>query len=95
MSACNSRKKKRELNKEEIRQCIQVFGEIINKRYDSNRMPIFDNNSLTYIFHPKRRNNSRKIWHQVFSKRGPNLANNKVIYFNPKMGNIVSQKSDK
>jgi hypothetical protein len=94
MSGCVSRKKKRELNKEEIRQCIQVFGEVINKRYDSNRMPLFDNNSLTYTILPKKKSNSRKTWYHIFSKNNPSFSENRVITYNPKMVSIVVRKAD-
>jgi hypothetical protein len=85
MSGCDSRKRKRELNKEEIRECMEVFGEIINKRYNSNKMPLFDNNSLTFIIHPKKRNNNHQTWYQIFPDKGRTLTVNKVISFNSKM----------
>jgi hypothetical protein len=94
MSGCNSRKKKRELDKEEIRQCLEVFGEVVNRRYDSNRMPIFDNNSLTYNIHPKKQKNYYKIWYQVLPEKGPTLSENKVLNFNLKMLSILSQEAE-
>ena len=42
MSGYDSRKRKRRLDKEEIRQCIELFGNIINKRYSSNKMLLGD-----------------------------------------------------
>ena len=94
MSGCDSRKKKRELNKEEIRECLEVFGEVINKRYDSSKMPIFNINGLTYNIHPRKKNNSHKIWYQIFPNGGRTFTENKVISFKPKMVSIVGQEAD-
>ena len=94
MSGCDSRKRKRELNKEEIRQCIEVFSEVINRRHISNRMPIYDNNRLTNMNHPMKNYNSHKYWYQISSMNGPRLTDNKIINIKPKMISIVGQEND-
>jgi hypothetical protein len=79
MSGCDSRKKKRELNKEEIRQCIEVFGDIINKRYASNQMPRGNHFTLTWGNHSRARDNYRKRWFLALPKSRPGFTENKVI----------------
>jgi hypothetical protein len=84
MSGCDSRKKRRELNKEEIRRCLEIFGDIINKRHDSNRMPKIDQFHLTWGKNHESRYNRYKRWYQIVSRKGVRLANNKAINFEMK-----------
>jgi hypothetical protein len=81
MSDYDSRKKKRKLNKEEIRQCLELFGNIINKRYDSNKMLLDDHVTLTSVNYSKAQYNFHGPLPVTNPKTSTSLVENKVSNF--------------
>ena len=81
MSGYDSRKRKRRLNKEEIRQCLELFGNIINKRYSSNKMLLGDNITQTKANSSKAQYNIQGPYFDTIPNTSVGLVENKVLNF--------------
>lgn len=81
MSGYDSRKRKRRLNKEEIRQCLELFGNIINKRYSSNKMLLGDHITLTRVNFSKAQYNIQGPFFDTIPNTSTGLVENKVLNF--------------
>ena len=81
MSGYDSRKRNRRLDKEEIRQCLELFGNIINKRYSSNKMLLSDHITQTRANSSKPRYNIHGPSFVVIPNTSIGLVENKVLTF--------------
>ena len=81
MSGYDSRKRKRRLDKEEIRQCLELFGNIINKRYSSNKMLLNGLITQTSVNSSKTRYNIHGPWVVAIPITSVGLDENNVLNF--------------
>ena len=81
MSGYDSSKRNRRLDKEEIRQCIELFGNIINKRYSSNKMLLGDHITQTRVNSSKARYNIQGPGFITIPNTSIGLVENKVLNF--------------